>query len=637
MPSAFPLLRRRGTVIMKVYIILCLVVTIGLIAPPPPEPGMEHAIIFFKQQSEIFAQSTVQLQLAIAGIKKGDSQSVINARGNLRKCRLNYKNIEFFLEYFFKSSALVYNMAPKAEVEEPFMEYQEPTGLQVIEGLLFENNAASRKAELIRQADVISSSAKDINSLLYGFRADDKQLFESIRIGLIRIITLGITGFDAPILKSGIAEARISLIAAQHVLQPFLEAKTTESDSVAMYLNSGIQFLTLHTDFDDFNRLLFLTQHALPLQRHLGLLIKKLGLELNTTGGVLNYDASDIFDKRALNINSFPSSNHSPDTALIQLGKKLFFEPELSGNSRISCATCHDPSRHFTDNLAKSIAFDGHSHVQRNAPSLLYSGFQYQQFWDGRAVSLEEQIALVINDTNEMNGGPLAILAMQKRNPEYVRLFKEVFQENADTLTLINKVTISLAAFVRSLNPRNSRFDKYIEDSNVSILTSQEIKGFNLFMGKGQCGTCHFAPLFNGLTPPLYNLSELEVLGTTKTDDLNKPELDSDGGRFNIFPIEAYEKAFKTPSVRNVSATGPYMHNGSFKTLETVMEFYNKGGGKGLGLHADNQTLSSSPLNLTEKEISDIIAFLHTLEDSVIVDFQKAEVRNKKTAGNNNN
>ena len=138
-------------------------------------------------------------------------------------------------------------------------------------------------------------------------------------------------------------------------------------------------------------------------------------------------------------------------------------------------------------------------------------------------------------------------------------------------------------------------------------------------MGKAQCGTCHFAPLFNGLIPPFYNLTEVEVLGTTKTDNLEKPEADTDLGRFNIFPISFYEKAFKTPTVRNVSATGPYMHNGAFKTLEAVVEFYNKGGATGLGLPMSNQTLSAASLNLSKEEINDIVQFLHSLEDSVTI------------------
>jgi len=352
------------------------------------------------------------------------------------------------------------------------------------------------------------------------------------------------------------------------------------------------------------------------LQRHFGQLINDLQLELNTTGGVINYKAADIFSTDAINLRAFPGGENSSNAALELLGKQLFFEPGLSGNNKISCATCHDPAKHFTDGLTQSMAIDGHSHVQRNAPSLLYAGYQYGQFWDGRAKSLEEQVKAVMNNKQEMNGGEMAIAALLTRKPYYKNTLTAILPPSYDSVTVSDKVAMALAAFVRSLHPRNARFDVYLQ-GNIALLNTKEISGFNLFMGKAQCGTCHFAPLFNGLTPPLYNLSELEVLGTTSTDNLVKPVLDSDEGRFKIFPISYYNKAFKTPTVRNVSATGPYMHNGAFKTLEAVIEFYNKGGAAGMGLSLPNQTLSPQPLNLTKEEVSDIVSFLHTLEDKI--------------------
>ena len=601
----------RAAVAILIAGFLC-VLAVGFNRPTYNEIGIAPTVSFIKTESENFAASTLQLQAAINAIRQDDSVTILNAREALRKCRLSYKKIEFFLEYFFQSSAVVYNMPVKVEIEEPYMEYQEPMGLQVIESMLFEKNVIERKTELLQQVDVVYSSAKDINALLYGFSGIDKELLESIRLQLIRIITLGITGFDAPLLKSGITEAAASLSAIREVLQPFLNRTIDHGDSVSKYLSGSILFLQAHNDFDGFDRLTFLTEHALPLQRSIGRLIKDLRLEHNTTGGILNYDAPDIFSKDALNIQSFPISNTKSDSLAI-LGNKLFFEKGLSGNNKISCATCHDPAKHFTDALPKSLSFDGHSQLQRNAPSLLYSGFQYEQFWDGRAKSLAAQISIVLNNPQEMNGNGSSIISMLRKKPEYAQLFNGK-PGLIDSTEILNIVSASIAAFVATLNPRNSKFDKYLANSSTT-LTSSEKKGFNLFMGKAQCGTCHFAPLFNGLVPPLFNISEVEVLGTPLTDNLDKAEVDTDPGRGAIFPIEFYEMAFKTPTVRNVSATAPYMHNGAFKTLESVVEFYNKGGGNGLGLQIKNQTLSQVPLNLSNNERSDIIAFLHTLED----------------------
>jgi cytochrome c peroxidase len=596
-----------------ISVVLLLFLVAGFSRPSNTKVGITPAIQFIKSESEKFAASTLQLHVAISSIKQKDSNSIVNAREALKQCRVSYKKIEFFLEYFFPSAAGVYNMPAKVEVEEPYMEYQEPTGMQVIEAMLFEKDAAEKKSEILQQVDVVYTSAKDINALLYGFNGEDKQLLESIRLEVIRIITLGITGFDAPMLKSGIIEAEASLSAIQHVLQPFIKNGTKEGDSVSKYLSSSILFLRLNHEFDNFDRLTFLTGYALPLQHSFGQLVKGLKLDHNTTGGILNYNARDIFSREALNMEAFSKPGSDPGPSVL-LGKKLFFETGLSGNNKISCATCHDPAKQFTDALPKSISFDGHSPLKRNAPSLLYAGFQHEQFWDGRATSLEEQIRAVLNNAEEMNGAISGIISTLKQKPEYQQLCNNAAPDIKDSTAILNRISASIAAFVRTLNPRNSKFDKYIDDARIG-LTASEKNGFNLFMGKAQCGTCHFAPLFNGLVPPLYNLSELEVLGTPRTDDLSKAEPDADPGRAAIFPIEFYEMAFKTPTVRNVSVTGPYMHNGAFKTLEAVVEFYNKGGGNGLGLGLKNQTLSAAPLNLSNNEMSDIIAFLHTLED----------------------
>jgi cytochrome c peroxidase len=174
----------------------------------------------------------------------------------------------------------------------------------------------------------------------------------------------------------------------------------------------------------------------------------------------------------------------------------------------------------------------------------------------------------------------------------------------------------AIAAFVRTLQPFNSDFDRYMAGDKTA-LTDNQVNGFNLFMGKAQCGTCHFAPLFNGLIPPTYALTEFEILGTTASDDWLHARADPDEGRFEVRPTPYFRGAFKTPTVRNAAVTAPYMHNGAFATLEKVMEFYDKGGGAGLGLEIPDQTLSPIPLNMTDQEKSDIIAFLKALTDRI--------------------
>ena len=135
-------------------------------------------------------------------------------------------------------------------------------------------------------------------------------------------------------------------------------------------------------------------------------------------------------------------------------------------------------------------------------------------------------------------------------------------------------------------------------------------------MGKARCGGCHFAPLFNGTVPPAYERSEVEILGTIERFDTVRPRLDADPGRGPIVRIDIHHHAFKTPTLRNVALTAPYMHNGGLRTLEEVIEFYDRGGGKGMGVPIERQTLPADRLDLTLDEKRDLVAFMHALTDT---------------------
>lgn len=576
--------------------------------------GVDSCIAYFRKEAPAFAHSCQALHAALASIAPRSPRTVADARQQLLNCRLHYKKIEFFLQYFFQSSSRIYNSPPKYEPEEPDMEYQSPLGLQVIESLLYEDSPVRQKKELLEQAAAVASSAADLSSLLYGFQADDRQILESLRVELIRVITLGITGYDAPSLKSGLAESYEALQSMRFQLQPYIIPGEPRSDSLLIFLNRAIGLLSHHPEFDTFDRVSFLTACALPLQHQLSLLIRERKLELNTNG-VLNYAADNLFSPDALIPENFPHGERDPafssnvarhhgepgpdgssiagrdSPALIAAGRALFFQTSLSGNGGRSCATCHNPEKMFTDQLPSNSTFDGHGMLKRNTPTLLYSGFQYRQFWDGKVNTLEDQVKTVLRDSLEMNGPP--------RPEEETR-----------------HIATALAAYVRSLHPLNSPFDRYMR-GDARALNAREKKGANLFMGKALCATCHFMPLFNGLIPPDYKLTEFEVLGTTRTDKLDKPRLSTDEGRYTLYPFAFYKAAFKTPTVRNAALTYPYMHNGAFRSLEKVLEFYNKGGGAGLRLKVPAQTLPSTPLQLSYREMQDIILFLRTLTDNI--------------------
>lgn len=364
-----------------------------------------------------------------------------------------------------------------------------------------------------------------------------------------------------------------------------------KDERIDQLIGAAVGYLRAHPGFDGFDRLHFITAYISPLQKRIG------------TG---------LFDRNFLKVDSFYRQQYPSNAAMVQLGKKLFFENAISGNGKRSCGSCHQPEKYFTDGLPKSTTLDGHGTVPRNAPTLLYAAYQYSQDWDGKARSIEEQVVNVMHNKDEMAADSATVIATLERSSNYSGLFQRAFSGHP-AISITNLAT-AVAAYVRTLAPFNSAFDRYMQGDHKAMSAAQK-SGFNLFMGKAQCGTCHFAPVFNGLTPPDYKATEYEVLGTPLTGDLKHPRIDPDLGRAASYPSRYYRMAFKTPTVRNIAKTGPYMHNGSFHNLQTVLDFYNKGGAQGIGLNVPEQSLSAEPLKLSPKEINHIIAFLHTLTD----------------------
>lgn len=600
--------------IICIIFILIVVLGFSFVHSPQRNNSIDFTLGYFKKQSEVFTITAKELQESISLINSADSTTILTARKKLATCRKAYKSVEFFIEYFFENRVNIFNLPPVFEVEEPFMEYQWPIGLQVVEALLYDDPVAQKK-EIMTNLEVVITTAEGLPYYLYGKEITEAEILESLRLELIRITTLGITGFDAPLLKSGIDEASASLHAVAYNLAPYLEQqKNNTADSVSYYLERCSHILNINRDFDSFDRMDFLIRGMLPLQTWVGKLIAQLDLLLNTAP-LLNYNAPHILSKDALNVANFHKTERPYTSGMVRLGKRLFSETILSGNGTRSCTSCHSPGKYFTDGYEKSTAFDGHNTVSRNAPSLFYAAYQHGFFLDGRAPSLEDQVLMVLNNPSEMNADFSRSTSLLQKDKKYRRLFKKAFPGvHNDSLITPKHIAKAIAAYEISLPVMTSAFDRYIAGSSSS-LSAKEVNGFNLFMGKALCGTCHFLPLFNGLLPPTYHVMELESLGMTKNNNFEMPVPDIDSGRYHFFPIKFYTGVFKTPTVRNAAKTAPYMHNGGFPTLVDVLQFYNKGGGKGLGLDMPYQTLSEKPLQLSDNEMNDITAFIEALTD----------------------
>jgi cytochrome c peroxidase len=197
---------------------------------------------------------------------------------------------------------------------------------------------------------------------------------------------------------------------------------------------------------------------------------------------------------------------------------------------------------------------------------------------------------------------------------KYRRIFLEAFPYEDKTRIDTFEVMNAIGSYIRSLMFLNSRFDEYMR-GDKSKMNADEINGFNLFMGKAKCATCHYMPLFNGTFPPRFARIEAEVIGVPKSKKENI--IDPDIGRYAVIKVESFKHAFKTSTVRNAALTAPYMHNGVFNTLEQVMDFYNKGGGTGLGMKIENQTLPFDSLSLSRKEQDDIVSFIKSLNSQL--------------------
>jgi cytochrome c peroxidase len=289
---------------------------------------------------------------------------------------------------------------------------------------------------------------------------------------------------------------------------------------------------------------------------------------------------------------SFPPSN--PYTfAKASLGRSLFFDTRLSGNGALSCASCHNPGFSFGDGLAKSLG-NHMNPLDRRSPSILNSAWGSLFMWDGRATSLENQVAMPIESPTGMNQRMDTLVHILSGIGEYRSLFAFAFPDQA-----INSRAISaaIATYERTIVSATAPFDSWI-DGNESALPDSAKRGFVLFNSKAACASCHSGWLFtdNGF------------------HDVGLP--DDDTGRGRLFPkVLILQHAFKTPSLRETARRAPYMHDGSLPTLEAVVTHYNQG-----GINRPSQSKLVTPLGLSQAEQADIVAFLRTLTSAVRLD-----------------
>lgn len=287
----------------------------------------------------------------------------------------------------------------------------------------------------------------------------------------------------------------------------------------------------------------------------------------------------------------------------IDLGRYLFFDPLLSADNSLSCASCHHPDLGFTDGRARSVGING-AEVRRAAPSLWNVAFLSTFFWDGRAESLEEQMQGPLYDEKEMGTNPARLLEDIGSNEAYQRLFPEAFPGSEGPPSL-DMIYTAIAAFQTSLISLNSRYDQYAHGYH-DALNDAEKQGMNVFRSfVARCAECH--------TPPLFTNQQIAVIG------VQEPEGHPfDAGAETVTDNPGLRGGFKVPSLRNIEMTAPYMHSGTFSTLRDAAEFYTLGRGHALPEEEKERMLVHWHIwdpQLTDNELDRVVDFLRTLTD----------------------
>jgi len=326
-------------------------------------------------------------------------------------------------------------------------------------------------------------------------------------------------------------------------------------------------------------------------------------------------------------------ANNPQTTEKIALGDRLYHDERFSADGKVSCSTCHAREKGFTDNLRVSKGFNGLTGT-RNAPTVINAAYYTSQFWDGREPDLEGQSKQP--PINPVEGGLKnhdPIIEVIRGDKNYTSAFKQVFNVNADEINM-DHVSMAIASFERTIVAGDSAFDKYMYGGDKSALNEAQQRGLAVYLGKGRCVSCHVIEETQALFTDnrFHNIGigfkkikgkESEtaaqmLAAKRKGADVDKTVLTQENmselGRFAVTENPTEVGAFKTPTIRNIAVTAPYMHDGSLETLEEVVDFYNNG-----GRLKESDPVSGflsggiKPLNLTDQEKKDLVEFMNAL------------------------
>ena len=546
--------------------------------------------------------------------------------GQIRLTRDKLKVMDFWFRYFDPFSYKKINGPLPVEWEFEVLEPPrkiEGAGLTLAELYLEEDKIdKDTLANLIRTA-VRASEIFNANI----FKDELKtyhHFFLCNRLYLLNLAAIYTTGFECPDTAEIIPELRRMLSGILEIYESF---NTSFSDKglsevyLTLYMNA-ISFVNQQqSDFTKFDHFTFIKDYINPLFKINQELINEYKVASRSISDrTLNNNSTSVFSKDLFMLQNTKGifkgiKEDSVLTEIERIGKLLFYDPIVSGNNKRSCFSCHRSNMYFTDtSVSTSLQFDNLNFLERNTPSLINVVYNQLVMLDGKHLTLQLQAKEVITNPIELGSKEKElikkVLSCREYSDAFSNLLKYTPQEKNIT---IDHIASAVVFYFSKFSDYSSPFD---EAMNNNTAIDEHVKnGFNLFMSKAQCGTCHFVPQFNGVKPPFVS-SEFEVIGTP--EDSAFTALSRDPGRYTQNPVKETMNAFRTGSIRNAEHTKPYMHNGVFFSLEQVIDFYNAGGGAGRNLTVTNQTLSSDSLHLTDAEKSDLILFIRSLSEDII-------------------
>lgn len=604
-------------------------------------------VSFYHQRINAFSETQRNLLAVIKHTDINTTKGLEKIKEQIATARISLKGLDFWLRYVEPIAYKKVNGPLPVEWEtEVFEKFESPykregAGLTLAELYLEEEKLNKDSLSALIESSLAATQIYLDDSITSQFKMHH-HFFLANRLFLLNLSAIYTTGFECPDTSSIIPELRSMLSDVNTIYSSYNEnfPGTPLTENYLDLYKKSIDFVKTqpgnYSQFDHFN---FIRDFINPMFAINQQLIRQYKVYTKSfVDYSLNNFSTSIFSKDLyFGQNSKGIFRRVTDQDALneieKIGKLLFYDPILSGNNERSCNSCHKSTAYFTDTtLATSFQFDKKNHLARNSPSLINSTYNHLLMADGKHISMQNQAKDVMTNHLELGSSEKELLEKVLSCNEYKNAFKKFLKYTPqETEVGIEHITSALTVYYSKFSNYYTGFDEAM--TNKKDIDADAKKGFNLFMSKAQCGTCHFVPQFNGVKPP-YVGSEFEVLGVPA--DTGYHALSTDVGRFGVNAAPEMLNAFRTGTIRNAAHTKPYMHNGVFTNLEQVIDFYNAGGGAGRGLKVNNQTLSSDSLRLFPSEKKSLIQFITSLTENINFEFtpEKLPSSNNKLLNN---